>query len=75
MKGVGGVLILAAFVDQDFIPRIVSRLDLLKQRGRGLASVHGDASSRGSVADVEKFAWTLFQALWRLDFLSMALNG
>ena len=39
------------------------------------ASVHGEASSRGSVADVEKFACTLFQALWRLDFLSMALNG
>jgi SAM-dependent methyltransferase len=39
------------------------------------ASVHGEASSRGSVADVEKFARTLFQALWRLDFLSMALNG
>jgi SAM-dependent methyltransferase len=38
------------------------------------ASVHGEASSRGSVADVEKFARKLFQALWRLDFLSMALN-
>ena len=38
------------------------------------ASVHGEASSRGSVADVENFARTLFQALWRLDFLSMALN-
>ena len=39
------------------------------------ASVHGEASSRGSVADVEKFARKLFQALWRLDFLSMALNS
>jgi SAM-dependent methyltransferase len=39
------------------------------------ASVHGEASSRGSVADVEKFARKLFQALWRLDFLSMALKG
>jgi SAM-dependent methyltransferase len=39
------------------------------------ASVHGEASSRGSVADVEKFARKLFQALWRLDFLAMALNG
>ena len=38
------------------------------------ASVHGEASSRGSLADVEKFARKLFQALWRLDFLSMALN-
>ena len=32
------------------------------------------ASSRGSVADVEKFARKLFQALWRLDFLAMALT-
>ncbi len=39
------------------------------------ASVHGQASSRGSVADVEKFARKLFQALWRLDFLAMAMNS
>jgi hypothetical protein len=39
------------------------------------ASVHGGPSSRGSVADVEKFARKLFQALWRLDFLAMALNS
>ncbi|MGB6512886.1 MAG: SAM-dependent methyltransferase, partial [Mycobacterium sp.] len=32
------------------------------------------ASQRGSLADVEKFARKLFQALWRLDFLAMALN-
>jgi SAM-dependent methyltransferase len=38
------------------------------------ASVHGETSTRGSVADVEKFARKLFQALWRLDFLAMALN-
>jgi SAM-dependent methyltransferase len=38
------------------------------------ASVHGETSSRGSVADVEKFAGKLFQALWRLDFLAMALD-
>jgi hypothetical protein len=31
-------------------------------------------SQRGSLADVEKFARRLFQALWRLDFLAMALN-
>jgi SAM-dependent methyltransferase len=37
-------------------------------------SVHGEAPSRGSAADVEKFARKLFQALWRLDFLAMALN-
>jgi hypothetical protein len=35
---------------------------------------HSGASSRGSLADVEKFARELFQALWRLDFLAMALN-
>lgn len=38
------------------------------------ASVHGEASSRGSIGDVEKFAVKLFQALWRLDFLTMALK-
>jgi SAM-dependent methyltransferase len=38
------------------------------------ASVHGEASSRGSLTDVEQFARKLFQALWRLDFLGMALN-
>jgi hypothetical protein len=37
-------------------------------------SLHSEASSRGSLADVEKFARRLFQALWRLDILSMALN-
>ena len=38
------------------------------------ASVHAEASSRGSVADIEKFARKLFQALWRLDFLAVAFN-
>jgi SAM-dependent methyltransferase len=38
------------------------------------ASLHSGASSRGGLADVEKFARRLFQALWRLDFLAMALN-
>ena len=38
------------------------------------ASVHAEASSRGSVADMEKFARKLFQALWRLDFLAVAVN-
>jgi SAM-dependent methyltransferase len=38
------------------------------------ASVLQEASSRGSVADVEKFARNLFQALWRLDFLAVALT-
>jgi hypothetical protein len=38
------------------------------------AAVHGESSSRGSVADVDKFARKLFEALWRLDFLAMALD-
>jgi SAM-dependent methyltransferase len=39
------------------------------------ASVHGQGAARGSEKDVEKFARKLFQALWRLDFLSMALDS
>jgi len=39
------------------------------------ASVHSAASPRGSVADVEKFARKFFEALWRLDFLTMALTS
>jgi SAM-dependent methyltransferase len=38
------------------------------------AAVHSETSQRGSRADVEKFARKLFQALWRFDFLAMALN-
>jgi hypothetical protein len=38
------------------------------------AAVHDGASARGSSADVEKFARKLFEALWRLDFVAMALN-
>jgi hypothetical protein len=37
--------------------------------------VHSDDPSRGGIADVEEFAGKLFQALWRLDFLAMALNS
>ncbi|MGH3560258.1 MAG: class I SAM-dependent methyltransferase [Mycobacterium sp.] len=33
------------------------------------------ASQRASVADLEKFGRKLFQSLWRLDFVAMALNG
>jgi SAM-dependent methyltransferase len=32
-------------------------------------------SPRTTVADVEKFGHRLFQSLWRLDFLAMALNA
>jgi SAM-dependent methyltransferase len=38
------------------------------------ASVHAEASARGTVADMENFARKLFQALWRLDFLAVAVN-
>ncbi|SRX95637.1 hypothetical protein MSP7336_03906 [Mycobacterium shimoidei] len=38
------------------------------------ASVRGEGSQRGSVADVEKFARRLFEALWRLDFVAMGLE-
>ena len=38
------------------------------------SAAQSGASQRGSLADVEKFARRLFQALWRLDFLAMALN-
>ncbi len=34
-----------------------------------------DGSQRGGLADFEKFGRKLFQALWRLDFVAMALNG
>jgi hypothetical protein len=38
------------------------------------AAVHGEASSRGSVTDMENFARKLFQALWRLDFLTVVFK-
>jgi SAM-dependent methyltransferase len=38
-------------------------------------SVHTETTQRGNLTDVEKFARKLFQALWRLDFLAMALNS
>ena len=38
------------------------------------SAAQSGGSQRGSLADVEKFARRLFQALWRLDFLAMALK-
>jgi SAM-dependent methyltransferase len=38
------------------------------------AAVRSEGASRGSVAAVEKFARKLFETLWRLDFLAMALK-
>jgi SAM-dependent methyltransferase len=35
----------------------------------------GGGSPRASVADLEKFGRKLFQSLWRLDFVAMALNA
>lgn len=37
-------------------------------------AAQGQGSGRGSVADFEKFGRTLFEALWRLDFLAISLN-
>jgi hypothetical protein len=34
----------------------------------------GGDSTQGSRADLEEFGRNLFQSLWRLDFLAMALN-
>ena len=53
---------------------LVQRVDGQRTIREIAASVHGEASTRGSVADVEQFARKLFQALWRPDFLSMAVN-
>ncbi len=38
------------------------------------ASLRWEASPQGRFADVEKLARALFESLWRLDFLSMALS-
>jgi hypothetical protein len=32
-------------------------------------------SPRANVADLENFGRKLFESLWRLDFVAMALNG
>jgi SAM-dependent methyltransferase len=37
------------------------------------AAVHSETSQRGELADVEKFARRLLEALWRYDFVAMAL--
>jgi hypothetical protein len=52
---------------------LVQRVDGRRTIRDIAASVHSEKASRGSVADVDKFARKLFQALWRLDFLAMAL--
>jgi SAM-dependent methyltransferase len=53
----------------------VQHVDGHRTIGEIAASVaQSGALSQASLADVEKFARTLFQALWRLDFLAMALN-
>jgi SAM-dependent methyltransferase len=53
----------------------LQQVDGRRTIGEIAASVHSEALQRGTLTDVEKFARKLFQALWRLDFLSMALNG
>jgi SAM-dependent methyltransferase len=39
------------------------------------AVADGGGTQRGDIADYENFGRTLFQALWRLDFLAMELNA
>jgi SAM-dependent methyltransferase len=53
----------------------VQQVDGRRTIGEIAASVHSEALQRGSLTDVEKFARKLFQSLWRLDFLAMALPG
>jgi hypothetical protein len=37
--------------------------------------VANSGESQGSTAKLEKFARKLFESLWRLDFLAIALNA
>jgi SAM-dependent methyltransferase len=60
-------------LNSDQLP-FVQRVDGQRTIRDIAASVHSETKSLGSVADVDKFARKLFQALWRLDFLAMALN-
>jgi hypothetical protein len=39
------------------------------------ACVVHSGESQGSTAKLEKFARNLFESLWRLDFLAIALNA
>ncbi|BBX44321.1 class I SAM-dependent methyltransferase [Mycobacterium cookii] len=52
----------------------VQRVDGQRTIREIAASVRSENRSRGSVADNDKFARELFRALWRLDFVAMALN-
>jgi hypothetical protein len=52
----------------------VQRVDGQRTIGDIAASVHSETRSLGSRADVDKLARKIFQALWRLDLLAIALN-
>jgi SAM-dependent methyltransferase len=60
-------------LNSDQLP-FVQRVDGQRTIRDIAASVHSETTSSGSVARVEKFARKLFEALWRLDLLAMALN-
>lgn len=53
----------------------VQHIDGRKSIREIAAAVHASGASRASQADLEKFGRKLFQGLWRLDFVSMALGG
>jgi SAM-dependent methyltransferase len=60
-------------LDPDQLP-FVQHVDGKRTIREIAAAVRIQTPSRGSVARVEKFARTLFEALWRLDFVAMALE-
>ena len=60
-------------LDSDQLP-FAQYVDGQRTIGDIAASVHSETKSLGSRADVDKFARKLFEALWCLDFLAMALN-
>ena len=56
--------------------QFVQQVDGLRTiREIAAAVAQSGVSPRASAAELEKFGRKLFQSLWRLDFLAMALNG
>lgn len=53
----------------------VQQIDGRKTIREIAANVHASGAARANQADLEKFGRKLFQGLWRLDFVSMALGG
>jgi SAM-dependent methyltransferase len=59
-------------VQLSFVQHVDGRRTIREIAGRVAQSPE---TRRASVVELEKFARNLFQALWRLDFLAMALNA